>query len=272
MSWSLVAAAVASAFLWGLARGTAVCLTVCVPGMLPYIAERPGGGVRRGLSFAGMLCAPRLAIFAALGMVWGAASYAIFQTEAFESAAQWLYVGGYLVLGAVITVAGVALFLRAAKDKDRLAKAKRAAAEGGAPVTPPLAEEPRHGSLSRALLRLVPATRRGERAFVLMWGAILGFACLLEVSVIELGVLGTISGGVASATATAAALGATVMVAFAGGASVPIVLASAGFAAYVDTVRTEERLVSLRVTGSLMMVLIGVMLVLRYGAWALAKA
>jgi uncharacterized membrane protein YraQ (UPF0718 family) len=49
------------------------------------------------------------------------------------------------------------------------------------------------------------------------------------------------------------------------------VLAAAGFAAYVDTVRTEERLVSLRVTGSLMMVLIGVMLVLRYGWWVVAR-
>jgi uncharacterized membrane protein YraQ (UPF0718 family) len=48
------------------------------------------------------------------------------------------------------------------------------------------------------------------------------------------------------------------------------VLASAGFAAYVDTRRTREQLVSLRVTGALVMVAIGLLLVVRYGAAALS--
>jgi cytochrome c biogenesis protein CcdA len=122
------------------------------------------------------------------------------------------------------------------------------------------------------IMRLVPASVRGERAFVLLWGSILGFACLLEVSVIELGVLGTVSGTVATATAAAAALGAAVMTAFAAGASVPVIVASAGVAAYVDRVRTEERLVSLRVTASLMMVVMGLVLLLRYSLLLAALA
>ena len=261
-AWAL-AAVVASAFAWGLARGTAVCLSICVPGMLPYLTEKPGGA-RRGLAFGAMLCAPRLVIFAVLGLVWGAASYAVFQTEAFESAARWLYVGGYLVLGAVIALVGAALFLRAARDKDRLRRARLAAATGTPVEAAPRALDERPGALSVILMRMVPSSVRGERAFVLVWGSILGFACLLEVSVIELGVLGTVSGTVATATAAAAVLGAAVMTAFAAGASVPVIVASAGFAAYVDRVRTEERLVSLRVTASLMMVAIGLILLLRY--------
>jgi len=267
MSWLALAAVVASAFAWGLARGTAVCLSVCVPGMLPYLTERPGGA-RRGLAFGAMLCAPRLLIFAVLGLVWGAASYAVFQTDAFERAAQWLYVGGYLVLGAVIALVGAALFLRAARDKDTLRRSRLAGAGAAAP--PPV--DDRHGSLTAMIMRLVPASVRGERAFVLLWGSILGFACLLEVSVIELGVLGTVSGTVATATAAAAALGAAVMTAFAAGASVPVIVASAGFAAYVDRVRTEERLVSLRVTASLMMVVMGLVLLLRYSLLLAALA
>jgi len=259
MGWWALAAVVASAFVWGLARGTAVCLSVCVPGMLPYLTERPGGA-RRGLAFGALLCAPRLLIFAVLGLVWGAASYAVFQTASFRRMAEWLYIGGYFTLGAVIALVGIALFLRAAKAKDRLRKARQA----GATTAGTSLDEGRHGSLTTSLMRLVPASVKSERAFVLLWGSILGFACLLEVSIIELGILGTVSGSVATATVAAAALGAAVMTAFAAGASVPIVIASAGFAAYVDRVRTEERLVSLRVTASLMMVVIGLMLLLRY--------
>lgn len=266
MDWWALAAVVASAFVWGLARGTAVCLSICVPGMLPYLTERPGGA-RRGLAFGALLCAPRLLIFAVLGLVWGAASYAVFQTDAFERAARWLHVGGYLVLGAVITIVGVALFLRAAKEKDRLRKAKRALAAGTPSEATPATGSEGPGALSVILRRLVPSSVKGERAFVLLWGSMLGFACLLEVSVIELGVLGTVSGSVATATAAAAALGAVVMTAFAAGASVPVIVASAGFAAYVDRVRTEERLVSLRVTASLMMVAIGLILLLRYSVF-----
>ena len=261
MGWWALAAVVASAFVWGLARGTAVCLSICVPGMLPYLAERPGGA-RRGLAFGAMLCAPRLLIFAALGLVWGAASFALFQTDAFERVAGWLHVGGYLALGAVIAVVGAALFLRAARDKERL----RQSNPSGGTATAPSLDREGHGSLAALLMRSVPAPGRGERAFVLLWGSILGFACLLEVSVIELGLLGTVSGSVASATAAAAALGAAVMTAFATGASVPVIAASTAFAAYVDRVRTEERLVSLRVTASLMMVVIGLVLLLRYSA------
>ena len=272
--WDLaLLAVVASAFVWGMARGTAVCTAVCVPGVLPYLAESPRGA-RGGAAFGALLCAPRLAILAAMGLVWGAASYAVFSSEAFERAALWTHVVGYIVLGAIIAVVGTGLFLRAAREKDRLRRARIAAAGGGveggpAGKDPPLSEGP-PGALSSALLRFLPSTQRGERAYVLLWGSILGVACLLEVSVLELGVLGTASGGVAGGTATAAALGGLAMLAFGAGSSVPVVLASAGFAAYVGTRRTREQLVSLRVTGALVMVAIGLLLVARYGAAALA--
>jgi len=269
---ALLAAVVASAFVWGMARGTAVCMAVCVPGMLPYIAESPRGA-RGGAAFGALLCAPRLLIFAALGLVWGVASYTVLSSEAFERAALWTHVVGYIVLGAVIAVIGSGLFLRAAREKDRLRRARIAAAGGVVEGMPAGKDQPvaegSPGALSSALLRFVPSTRRGERAYVLLWGSILGVACLLEVSVLELGVLGTASGGVAGGTAAAAALGGLAMLAFGAGSSVPVVLASAGFAAYVDTRRTREQLVSLRVTGALVMVAIGLLLVVRYGAAAL---
>ncbi|NOQ54163.1 MAG: hypothetical protein GQ558_06125, partial [Thermoplasmata archaeon] len=47
-------------------------------------------------------------------------------------------------------------------------------------------------------------------------------------------------------------------------ATVPMVIASAGLAAYIDRVETQDKMISIRVTGSLVMVLIGGMLFIRY--------
>lgn len=118
--WAL-AAVLGSLFFWGLARGTTVCLSVCVPGLLPYLAERPrgaAGGARFGL----LLCLPRLAIFTVIGLVWGAVSYAIFSSSAFEDAAIWMYTVGYTALGGIIVVVGLGMFLKAAREKDDLRK------------------------------------------------------------------------------------------------------------------------------------------------------
>ncbi len=281
--WEVVSV-IALAFFWGLARGTTVCVSICVPGLLPYLSDRPRGA-RAGALFGAVLCLPRLVIFAAIGLVWGAVSYTVFQSEAFESAAIWLNVLGYMVLGAIIMVLGAGLFLKAAREKEEIRQEKLAKARGpqdGADAAPnplpgPERPEPkrpgRHrvaNAVSSALLRFVPRTDRSERAFVLLWGSILGFACLLEVSILEIGVLGPAAAGQADATLMAAGLGALVMALFAVGASIPIIVASAGFAAYVDRIRTRERLVSIRVTGSLVMVMIGFLLLLRYALVALS--
>ena len=225
--------------------------------------------------------------------MWGAASYTILNTSAFEDLAQWMSVVGYMVLGLVIMALGLGMFLKAAREKEDLRQERLREAEGGAvgeesedtgppdaedgsPIPPecgPVTKRARHKvarALSSVLLRFVPASTRSERAFVLLWGSILGFTCLIEVSILELGLLGGAAAGQANATLTAALMGAVAMAAFAAGASVPVVIASSAFAAYVDRVKTRERLISLRVTGSLVMVMIGGMLFLRYLAVALA--
>jgi hypothetical protein len=123
------------------------------------------------------------------------------------------------------------------------------------------------------MMKLVPASKRSENTFVLLWGTILGFTCLLEVSVLEVAILGGAAANLAEGTLYAALAGGLAMFLFALGATVPMVIASAGFAAYIDRVETEERLISLRVTGSLVMVMIGSLLLFRYGAllWVLIQ-
>lgn len=278
VDWTLVAV-LGSLLFWGLARGTTICLSVCVPGLLPYLAERPRtawGGARFGM----LLCTPRLLIFTAIGVAWGALSYAIFSSAAFEDAAVWLYVVGYTAMGAIIVVVGIGMFLKAARDKEDLRQARLRAAEapGGEGEVPPLdpgpGEEgpPCEGAGDRAghrvarsiagwLLRFVPGSDRGERTFVLLWGSILGFTCLLEVSILEVAILGGAAANLAEGTLYAAVTGGVAMFLFALGASIPIIVSAAAFAAYIDRVETRDRLISLRVTGSLVMVLIGGMLV-----------
>jgi hypothetical protein len=284
--WAL-AAVLGSLFFWGLARGTTICLSVCVPGLLPYLAERPRGS-REGARFGFLLCAPRLLIFTVIGVIWGAVSYAIFSSTEFEDTAIWIYVVGYLILGAMIVVVGVGMFLKAAREKEDLRQARLRAAEGpaagggaaaeGAPpstsgvgATAAECEGPGDGAGHRAarsitgwLLRFVPESSRGERTFVLIWGSILGFTCLLEVSILEVAILGGAAANLAEGTLYAALAGGTAMFLFALGASIPIIVSASAFAAYIDRVDTRDRLISLRVTGSLVMVLIGGMLVYRY--------
>jgi hypothetical protein len=281
VDWTLVIV-LGSLFFWGLARGTTICLSVCVPGLLPYLAEKPRGP-RDGARFGFLLCAPRLLIFTAIGVVWGAVSYAIFRSAAFEDAASWIYVIGYTALGAIIMVVGVGMFLKAAREKEDLRQARLRAAEApegnegpappltGLPEAMPECEGPVDGgghrvarSITGWLLRFVPESSRGERTFVLLWGSILGFTCLLEVSILEVAILGGAAANLAEGTLYAALTGGVAMFLFALGASVPIIVSAAAFAAYIDRVETQDRLVSLRVTGSLVMVMIGAILVYRY--------
>lgn len=277
--WALVAV-LGTLFFWGLARGTTICLSVCVPGLLPYLAEKPRGP-RDGARFGLLLCVPRLVIFTLIGVAWGAISYAIFSSSAFEDAAVWMYVVGYMALGTIIVVVGMGMFLKAARDKEDLRQTKLKAAGKGSGDTPSAraadvgdaaeCEGPARAGGHRAarsitgwLLRFVPESSRSERTFVLLWGSILGFTCLLEVSILEVALLGGAAANLAEGTLYAALAGGFAMFLFALGASIPIVVSSAAFAAYIDRVRTEERLISLRVTGSLVMVMIGSLLLLRY--------
>jgi len=282
--WALVAV-LASLFFWGLVRGTTVCLSICVPGLLPYLAEKPRG-MWGGAKFGLLLCLPRLAIFTVIGFIWGAVSYAIFSSAAFEDAAIWMYVVGYMVLGAIIVVMGLGMFLKAAKAKDELRKQRMGAKEKAisGQRTPgetlstmertasaedcegPSSERAHRASrsITNTLLRFVPESRRGERTFVLVWGSILGLTCMLEVSILEITILGGAAANLAEGTLNAALLGGLAMFLFALGATVPMVISSAAFAAYIDRVETQDKLISVRVTGSLVMVLIGGMLFIRY--------
>ncbi len=282
--WALVAV-LASLFFWGLIRGTTVCLSICVPGLLPYLAEKPRGAWG-GAKFGLLLCLPRLVIFTVIGFIWGAVSYAIFSSAAFEDAAIWMYVVGYMVLGAIIVVMGLGMFVKAAKAKDELRKERERAMEetpsgqspaGGTPASlaqakaaedceGPSSERAHKASrsITNMLLRFVPASSRGERTFVLVWGSILGLTCMLEVSILEIAILGGAAANLAEGTLNAALLGGLAMFLFALGATVPMVIASAGFAAYIDRVETQDKMISIRVTGSLVMVLIGGMLFIRY--------
>ena len=289
VAWELVAV-IGSLFFLGLVRGTAVCVSVCVPGLLPYLAERPWGA-RGGALFGLVLCLPRLVIFGGIGLVWGAVSFTIFN-EAFERQAIWVSIAGYMVLGLVIAVLGLAMFLKAAREKEDLrleklkeaglAKDTRSAGEVEEKEVEEAATDPstpvpevecassegtgRHRAaraLSTVLLRIVPESSRSERSFLLLWGSILGFTCLIEVSVLELGALGAVAADFGNATVGAALLGALAMVTFAAGATVPVVVASSAFAAYVDRVEAREKLISLRVTGSLVMIMIGALLFFR---------
>jgi len=280
VDWMLVAV-LGSLFFWGLARGTTICLSVCVPGLLPYLAEKPRGPWG-GAKFGILLCLPRLLIFTVIGIVWGAVSYAIFSSATFEDAAIWMYVIGYIALGVVIVVVGLGMFLKAARDKEDLRQAKLRAAEApAAEERAPMAasaeqamaecegpvDKPSHKaarSITGWLLRFVPGTNKGERTYVLLWGSILGFTCLLEVSILEIAILGGAAANLAEGTLYAALTGGVAMFLFALGASIPIIIAAAAFAAYIDRVETQERLISLRVTGSLVMVMIGSLLVYRH--------
>lgn len=280
--WALVAI-LGSMFFWGLARGTTICLSICVPGLLPYLAEKPRGAWG-GAKFGMLLCLPRMLIFTVIGFIWGAISYAIFSSKAFEDAAVWIYAIGYTLMGAIIVIVGLGMFLKAAKEKDELRKAREAAEEAKATGTkgevpspdgpvaaleqcavPPDDRKHRASrSITGWLLRFVPESKKGERTFVLLWGSILGLTCLLEVSILEVAIMGGAAANLAEGTLNAALAGGLAMFLFALGATIPVVVSAAAFAAYVDRVETEDKLISLRVTGSLVMVLIGGMLFIRY--------
>ena len=139
--------------------------------------------------------------------MWGAVSFTIFN-EAFERNALWVSVGGYMVLGIIIAALGLGMFLKAAREKEDLRQERSSEVEGPEVGECPSTESPKRHRAAHAfstmMLRFVPGSPKSERSFLLLWGSILGFTCLIEVSVLELGILGAVAADFGNATAGAA--------------------------------------------------------------------
>ena len=233
-------------FGWGLRRGASVCMALCVPAIMPRLAEA-GGSWRSGLRTALIYNAPRMAALTALGAGIGAAGFEAMGLMGRLDGEVWLF--GYVAAGALMAVYGIYSFARATDSLDDLD-------EGKCPEAVP------HPLLSK--LRFAsPKTDAG----LLLWGAVVSLACLGETAIALEGALTGYASGVESTSALGgAAIGAATFFAFALGAALPTLIIGAAGSSVLSGEKRERRLARIRQAAAGLMVAIGLVFLLTSAA------
>jgi sulfite exporter TauE/SafE len=200
----------ALAFALGLKRGASACMALCVPSIIPAIADRKDGW-KGGLKVSLLFNLPRIAVLTCLGAGLGATGYALGSAFSASDSYRHIWVLGYLIVGCAMLAYGAYTFARAT---DRLADV-----EEGKECERKIS----HPVLAR--LRFVsPKSKSG----LLLWGSLVSLACLGETVIAMEGAMVTFAGSGFGSWLTGAEFGALAFFLFGLGAALPS-LALAGF-------------------------------------------
>jgi sulfite exporter TauE/SafE len=201
---------IALAFALGLKRGASACMALCVPSIIPAIADRKDGW-RGGLKVALLFNLPRILVLTCLGAALGATGYALGSTFSASESYRYVWVFGYLAVGCAMLAYGAYTF---AKATDKLADVE----EGKE-----CEEKLSHPILAR--LRFVsPRSKSG----LLLWGSLVSLACLGETVLAMESAMVTFATSGSGSWLTGAEFGALAFFVFGLGAALPSV-ALAGF-------------------------------------------
>jgi sulfite exporter TauE/SafE len=243
-----VLALVLYGFGWGLRRGASVCMALCVPAIIPRLAEGEGGW-KSGARTALIYNAPRIAVLTALGACIGVAGF---------SARVWIdglelddpiWRIGYLLAGLLMAAYGIHAFARATDALEDIGEGR-------------CADKPVHPLLSK-LGFASPKTDGG----LLIWGAIVSLACLGETAIALEGALaGYASGAESTSAAGGAVIGAVTFLAFALGASLPTLLVGAASSSALSEEKRERRLARIRQAAAAVMIVVGLLFLLTSAA------
>ncbi|PKK86387.1 MAG: hypothetical protein CVT48_01200 [Thermoplasmata archaeon HGW-Thermoplasmata-1] len=270
---------IGSALLLGLTRGFGMCAIICTPGLLPYVVTKKNTW-REGLAAGLLFNLPRIVFFAGLGALIGLIGFHVSDKLSVR-----LSVIGYILIGAIIMAAGASMFRRA--QLERLG----ADASGGSDVwdksnmlaikTDDAPEnddvcrgggcggdcERSGGGWRRIASRIVSRLSgkgKSDLLLMLVWGSLMGIACISEVSLIEGIIISGAVGGAAGSRGVAVIYGMLAMTAFGIGAAIPVIAtttAAGGISQRVKNAdskeKTARRMNIVKTIGSSFMILLG---------------
>lgn len=234
-----------SAFIIGLSRGSLICATICAPTLVPYLSSK-GISVTEGFKRAVFFNLPRVAILTTAGGIIGFLSFGLVNQPYFSGVLGGIKTVGYLFMGMLILVFGAVLFLRATipinSEKEMCAHCMGC---GGTSIP------------------VVEKNIKKEELLILSWGSLLGLVCLSEIALLEGSVIASLGGILGDSPLSSAFIGATVMLVFGIGASLPIIVLTITGVKYSERFSEPERLRELRKIGGIIMVMLGLTLMLR---------
>jgi len=236
------------AFAWGLRKGSVVCVTICAPGIIPYVAEKQGDANPLKLAFLFNL--PRIIALTALGAVVGFFSFNLAQEPAVQDITASIGVLGYILVGFLLLAYGAYLFATGIDEYQDLK-------EG---VCTKCRDAP-HARLFRKLA----GHKGGEDGMLLAWGGLLALACIGEtLMTVELVMLSGLTAALAGSVALSTLVGGMTMFSFALGASIPV-----GAAMVLGSKLAKNRQAAfvnrLKLVSSIVLLIIGLGIVLLMG-------
>ncbi len=209
-------------FGYGLIRGTSTCATICAPALLPYVAMQEMN-TRQAVKVGVLFNLPRVLVLTALGAVVGAASHTIFTNDAFNDSIIVTHGVAYSIIGLMLVLFGLhMLYTRSGTDEECKPR------------------ETKHKKW-RGRTPLLPKWAMGGNRFVIIWGSVLSFACLLEIGLLETLAVSTFLGGSSGEVVGAALVGAGAMAAFAIGAAIPVIVLLVLANRYTDMRKPRHR-------------------------------
>lgn len=236
----------ASIIALGMLKGSGVCATICAPGLIPYIADKKRDW-RYGLKVGILFNIPRVLLLTFAGGVIGYLGFKVTEGKYFTDVVSFLGGLGYLLVGLMFFLFGAYMFAKAADEREDFKEGINNSCNL------------KNSKLGCKLQKITPK----KRFVFLIWGSILGIACVGEVAIIE----GTLLSGLASSTAdsslNAVILGALAMFLFGIGTSIPILVLTTASGKFSEKLDTFEKMNKIKTAGSVIMIMVGLTLILK---------
>ncbi len=262
-----ITVALLSAFLFGLFRGSSVCLTVCAPGILPLILSKKSD-LKESLKIALLLMMPRTFILAIVGGFVGLIFYVILDSglDRLIYSFTAVHVVAYMFLGFILVFLGGIFFSRSQDDRKR--------------IYDPMAKDCGDGCKpSSAACKTCPTAPKRQDKILLFtkkkgltptdqiflggWGILLSFGCMIEVIILEGPVIAAASAFAAPNHLTAFVFSAIALFLFGIGSSLPLIIVALLASVLHKKVKNEKLLYNIKVVTAIMIIIMGAVLLIR---------
>lgn len=237
----------ASIVALGLVRGSGICATICAPGLVPYIADKKRDwkyGFKAGILFN----IPRVFLLTIIGAVIGYLGFKATNNDFFTEISKFFGGLGYFLIGIMILILGAIMFAKAADEREDLKKGIKSNCQ----------------RVSKKNCKLKEISKK-RRFIFLIWGSLLGIACISEITLLEGTFLTGIASSFARSTINAVLLGAFAMFLFGVGTSIPILILTTASGKFSEKIDTFEKLNKIKTIGSIVMIMVGLTLILKMG-------
>jgi len=234
---------------------------VCAPGMVSYIAVNKYSW-KESAKLAMIFNLPRILVLTLFGAVVGYIAFEFSSVfEDLQGSIGNVMGLGYILLGIFLLIFGAYWLMQSIESIENRKEGKSKPPDlckGSEP-------EKKHGWLYTKLSSKFTDPKTQPKYLFLIWGGILSIACLGEIIIIE----GTLITGAAAMFGNehlgATILGASAMLMFAVGATIPVVYVTIIGSTLSQYVKTQEKMDSIKTIGAIIMIMIGITFIFTSG-------